>query len=86
MILGHRDIKDESHLLGGGDGNPGISQGSYNFALNRPYGLDAANRPVNTSITPDQIARVREIFEYYSAAVGYRFCRNRRQRSDDCRR
>lgn len=69
---GHRDIQDESHL-GGRDGSPQISQIAYNFALNRPYGLDAANRPVNTSITPDQIARVREIFEFYSTVAGIDF-------------
>ncbi|MEZ6150590.1 MAG: Ig-like domain-containing protein [Pirellulaceae bacterium] len=70
---GHRDIKDESHLHSGGDTNPGISQRSYNFAFNRPYGTDAVGRPVNTSITPDQVARVREIFEYYSQLLGIDF-------------
>src|SRR5690606_33289308 len=34
---GHRDIQDETHLIGGADGSPGIAQGAYNFAFDRPY-------------------------------------------------
>lgn len=69
---GHRDIQDESHV-GGGDGSAQITQRFYNFALNRSYGLDAAGRPVSTSITSDQIARIREIFEFYSMQLGIDF-------------
>jgi large repetitive protein len=69
---GHRDIQDESHV-GGGDGSPQIATTAYNFALNRSYGLDAAGRPVSTTITPEQIARVREIFEFYSMQLGIDF-------------
>ncbi len=70
---GHRDIQDENHLLGGGDTSPQISTQFYNFALNRPYGLDAAGRPVSTTITPEQIARTRDIFEFYSQVMGVDF-------------
>lgn len=69
---GHRDIQDESHV-GGTDTSPQISQQAYNFAFNRPYGTDAAGRPVNTSITPEQVARVREIFDFYSELMGVDF-------------
>ncbi|QDV22465.1 DVUA0089 family protein [Aureliella helgolandensis] len=70
---GHRDIQDETHLNGGGDASPQIAKVAYNFALNRPYGLDASGRPVETSITSDQIQRVREIFEFYSTEFGIDF-------------
>ncbi len=70
---GHRDIQDENHLLNGGDASPQISTQFYNFALNRPYGLDAAGRPVSTTITPDQLARTRDIFEFYSMVMGVDF-------------
>ncbi len=81
---GHRDIQDEDHLIGvqfpqnslnffSADPDPQISQIAYNFALNRPYGLDASNRAINTSITPDQIERLREVFEFYSTTLGIDF-------------
>lgn len=69
---GHRDIQDESHV-DGTDTSPLISQQAYNFAFDRPYGVDAAGRPVNTSITPEQVARVREIFDFYSELMGVDF-------------
>ncbi|MBX3420875.1 MAG: tandem-95 repeat protein [Pirellulaceae bacterium] len=69
---GHRDIQDEIHLAGA-DSNPQISTISYNFALNRSYGNDAANQPVFTSITPEQKQRVREVFEFYSQQLGIDF-------------
>lgn len=74
---GHRDIQDETHLLGGADTSPGIAQRAFNFAFDRSYGPDAAGRPVNTSITPDQVARVREIFEIYSSVMGVDFVETR---------
>ncbi len=71
---GHRDIQDETHInQAAGDSSPQIATQFYNFALNRPYGLDAAGRPVSTTITPEQLARVREIFEFYSMVMGIDF-------------
>ncbi len=71
---GHRDIQDETHISQtAGDNSPQIATRFYNFALNRPYGLDAAGRPVSTTITPEQLARVREIFEFYSMVMGIDF-------------
>ncbi|XZE21483.1 tandem-95 repeat protein [Pirellulaceae bacterium SH449] len=70
---GHRDIQDESHLDGQGDTNPQISTVLYNFALNRSYGNDSAGRPLFTTITPEQILRVREIFDLYSRQMGIDF-------------
>lgn len=74
---GHRDIQDESHLNGGQDTDPGIAKVAYNFALDRPYGLDAIGRPSNTSITSDQIERTREIFAIYSSIMGIDFVETR---------
>ena len=71
---GHRDVQDETHInQAGGDASPQITTQSYNFALNRPYGLDSAGRPVSTTITTEQLARVREIFEFYSMVMGIDF-------------
>ncbi len=71
---GHRDVQDETHInQTAGDASPQIARQFYNFALNRPYGLDAAGRPVSTTITPEQLARVREIFEFYSMMLGIDF-------------
>jgi VCBS repeat-containing protein len=70
---GHRDIRDETHLNGGADGSPGISTIFYNFAENRSYGTGTAGQPLFTSITPDQKARVREIFEFYGFQAGIDF-------------
>lgn len=70
---GHRDIQDESHLDGGGDNSPNISTIFYNFALNRSYGVDSAGRPLFSTITSDQIIRVREIFDFYSKQMGVDF-------------
>ncbi len=73
LDIGHRDIQDEHHLHGGADADPGIAKIAYNFALNRPYGTDAIGRPINTSITTDQIQRTREVFEFYSEYFGIDF-------------
>ncbi|MEZ6135388.1 MAG: tandem-95 repeat protein [Pirellulaceae bacterium] len=70
---GHRDIQDENHLGGGADANPQITTAFYNFALDRSYGTSSGGAPVFTSITPDQMQRVREIFEFYSAQSGMDF-------------
>ena len=70
---GHRDIQEQKHLAAGPDADSGIAQIDYNFALDRSYGNDTAGRPINTSITPDQIERVREIFEFYSTFLGVDF-------------
>ncbi len=71
---GQRDIQDEAHVVStASDSNPGISTFEFNFALDRPYGVDAQGRPISTSITPDQIARVREGLEFYSRSLGVDF-------------
>ena len=71
---GHRDVQDETHInQTSGDASEQIATVFYNFALNRPYGLDASGRPVSTTITPEQLARVREIFEFYSMVMGIDF-------------
>ena len=67
---GHRDIRDESHLLGGADTDPNITTISYNFADGRAYGTGSNTQPLYSSITPDQKQRIREIFEFYSAQAG----------------
>ena len=70
---GHRDIQDESHLIFGPDTNPGITNIFYNFAFGRSYGNNAAGQPVFTSITPEQVQRVREIFDIFSSNHGIDF-------------
>ena len=70
---GHRDIQDQNHLGGGPDSSQQITQAFYNFALDRSYGVDTFGQPVFTSITPEQIERVREIYEFYSAQLGIDF-------------
>lgn len=70
---GHRDIRDESHLDGAADASSDISTMTYSFLFNQTYGNDSAGRPVITTITPDQVARVREIFELLSAQWGIDF-------------
>lgn len=70
---GHRDIQDESHLISGPDSDPQITTYSYNFSLNQSYGDDSAGRPLTTSITPEQMDRVREVFEFYSRLLGIDF-------------
>lgn len=71
---GHRDIQDETHLGGESgdfaDANPEITTVFYSFMDNQSYGRDIANRPVFSSITPEQKQRVREVFEFYSAQLG----------------
>ncbi|GAB5405864.1 MAG: hypothetical protein Aurels2KO_40950 [Aureliella sp.] len=73
LDIGHRDIQDEHHIHGGPDADPGIAKIAYNFALDRPYGNDAIGRPINTSITTDQIDRTREVFEFFSEYFGIDF-------------
>lgn len=70
---GHRDIQDESHLGLGADGNPQITTAFYNLALTRSYGTNAVGQPLFTTITPEQIKRVREIFTIYSKLLGIDF-------------
>lgn len=65
---GHRDVIGTSHTGGNRDLNPLITQQYYNFALDREY--TAGNQ---TSITPEQIQRVREVFEYWGAQLGIDF-------------
>ena len=69
---GHRDIQDESHLSGV-DTSSQIAVRFYSFMDNQSYGTDVQGRPVYSSITPEQKARVREIFEFYSAQLGIDF-------------
>lgn len=70
---GHRDIQDETHLGIGPDINPQITTAFYNFAINRSYGVNAAGQPVFSAITPEQMKRVREIFNIYSKLFGMDF-------------
>ena len=71
---GHRDIQDETHLGAESgdfaDADPEITTVFYSFMDNQSYGRDIANRPVFSSITPEQKQRVREVFEFYSAQLG----------------
>ncbi len=72
--VGHRDIDpidpgiNQIHN-GGADSNPDITVMTYSFALDRSYGVDSLGRPLFTSITSDQMARVREVFDFYSAQL-----------------
>ncbi|MBX7072480.1 MAG: NF038122 family metalloprotease [Pirellulales bacterium] len=68
---GHRDIPAESHLLGGGDGDPGIAVREYNFK--RDYGSDPLGNPLVNAITEAQKQRAREIFELYGYYLGVKF-------------
>ncbi|MCC6509042.1 MAG: hypothetical protein IT423_08040, partial [Pirellulaceae bacterium] len=76
---GNRDInntlfdKEDNHIGNGADSDNGIAARTYSFSLNVSYGNDAQGRPVFTSITPDQIQRVREVFEFFSAQLGIDF-------------
>jgi VCBS repeat-containing protein len=70
---GHRDIQDESHQGGAPDADPDITVLTYTFALGRSYGVDTAGRPLFSTISPDQMQRVREIFEFYAAQMGINF-------------
>lgn len=72
---GHRDIQDETHLLGGADASPQINTRFYNFALNRPYGVGANGQPVFTTLSAgdEGLDRIREIFEFYSMLMGIDF-------------
>ncbi|MEM7475538.1 MAG: GEVED domain-containing protein [Planctomycetota bacterium] len=71
--IGHRDIFNQNHHFErGADADQEIQQAFYNFALDRPFatqgGLDFF-----TAITPDQIQRVREIYEFYGQVLGIDF-------------
>jgi VCBS repeat-containing protein len=71
---GHRDIQDEIHIGNTRrDSDQSIAKTYYNFSLGRPYGFDSGGNPVYTSITPEQIDRVREIFEFFSMQMGIDF-------------
>lgn len=71
---GHRDIQDENNL----GAPPGSTADTdvetttvfYSFMDNQSYGVDVQGRALFSSITPEQKARVREIFEFYSAQLG----------------
>lgn len=76
---GHRDIQDQDHLGGNEDDSPFITRAFYNFALDRPYGTDVFGQPVFTSITPEQMERVREIYEFYGAQIGIDFVESESQ-------
>ena len=76
---GNRDInntqigKDDNHVGNTGDASPAIATATYTFSLNSTYGNDVSGRPVFTTITPDQMQRVREVFEFYSEQLGIDF-------------
>ncbi len=76
---GNRDInnvqdgREDNHIGNAGDASPAIATATYTFSLNAPYGNDVAGRPVFTTITPDQMQRVREVFEFYSEQLGIDF-------------
>ncbi|MEC8555200.1 MAG: Ig-like domain-containing protein [Planctomycetota bacterium] len=65
---GHRDVNGTSHTVGAPDVDLQVTQQFYNFALDRDY-LPGDR----TSITPEQMDRVREIFEYWGAQLGIDF-------------
>ncbi len=67
--LGHAD----NHIGDASDLSPAIATATYTFTLNTPYGRDSNGRDVFTSITPDQMQRVREVFEFYSKQLGIDF-------------
>ncbi|QDS92515.1 Dockerin type I repeat protein [Roseimaritima multifibrata] len=71
---GHRDIEEQSHYLGGeGDGTAGIQTRYFNFALNRSYGTNASGQPLQTLINPEQMQRIREIYDIYGQLLGVQF-------------
>ncbi|RMF42903.1 MAG: hypothetical protein D6753_06420, partial [Planctomycetota bacterium] len=74
---GHRDIQDQKHLGGLEDDSPRITQAFYTFLLEDSYGVDAFGQPLFTSITPEQMDRVREIYEFYGAQLGIDFVETR---------
>ncbi|GIX00190.1 MAG: hypothetical protein KatS3mg111_3522 [Pirellulaceae bacterium] len=76
---GHRDIQDQNHLGGFEDDSQLITQAYYTFLLDQPYGVDAFGQPLYTSITPEQMDRVREIFEFYGAQLGIDFIESESQ-------
>ena len=71
---GHRDIQDESHVNAvpgqTADTSTAIARVRYSFMDDLVYGNDAQNRPLKTSMGPDQKQRIREIFELYSTYIG----------------
>ncbi len=70
---GHRDIQDENHLGATADDNVETATVFYSFMDNQSYGVATDGRALFSSITPEQKARVREIFEFYSAQLGVDF-------------
>ncbi len=70
---GHRDIQDESHILGTADASPQVAKFFYNFALGRSYGLDSNSQNLTTSISSQQMDRIREAFDFYSVHLGIDF-------------
>ena len=72
---GHRDILEENHFLqpGSFDADGSIQRLFYNFALNRPYGVDNFNNDLFTTINPAQMERVREVFDLYGEQLGVDF-------------
>ncbi len=76
---GNRDInntqddKEDNHIGNVGDSSPAIATATYSFSLTASYGNDVSNRPVFTIITPDQMQRVREVFEFFSEQLGIDF-------------
>ncbi|MFO1062602.1 MAG: hypothetical protein U0892_01840 [Pirellulales bacterium] len=79
LDIGNRDIdpslagKADNHVGASGDSDPSIPKYTFSFMKNVSYGNDAAGRPLYTVITPDQEARVREIFDFYSKQLGVDF-------------
>lgn len=69
---GHRDIQDESHISSR-DSGQGIGLRYYSFMDGQSYGVDVQGRPVYSIITPEQRARVREVFEFFSMQLGIDF-------------
>ncbi|TWU06032.1 tandem-95 repeat protein [Stieleria varia] len=70
--LGAQDVGEQQHI-GGADGTAGITQRSFNFALNRPYATLPDGRQLFTSINPDQMDRIREIYDYFGEQLGVDF-------------
>ncbi|MEZ6120179.1 MAG: NF038122 family metalloprotease [Pirellulaceae bacterium] len=68
---GHRQTKDETHLLGVADATPGITTIAYNFM--EVYGQDSFGNDLFNLVTENQKMRAREIFELYGSYLGVQF-------------
>lgn len=74
---GTRDIGEEHHYTppstNSADGGAGIEVQFYNFALTRSYGLLDDGREIFTTISPEQMQRIREVFAVLGQEAGIQF-------------